>query len=299
MSVADWCAMEDNARQRNTEKHARKALRGHLREPSAAHAMTTAAQLPNGRLIKIDGHTRAWLWEHGLLTPPESVLVTVIPVSDIDEAKTLYMHFDDPRAAETLQDRLDGALREHELVLRSGCFAKLYGSSLRVAHKMVFPGRQPEIYEMVGTWKPLLLAMDGFGYGRVMASVQTVMMVGFVAYAGSPMFGGVLDFWNTFFSGAKSGITRRWLPAEALRYKLNIEKAQGAGHQAMDRWMVYTAHALDHHVHGKTYIGKNDPKGPIEDASVLLKLAEQAKSRLQSVSMLDLASMVENYLSKN
>jgi hypothetical protein len=298
MSVDAWCAMLDNPRQRDTEKRVRKATRpgGHLRVSSPVHAQTFAAQLPDGRMFKLDGHTRAWCWEHGRLIPPEQVLVTVIPAADVDEVKELYKQFDDPRASENLQDKLSGALREHDLDLRSGCFSQLYASSLRAAHNLLFLGKpQPDLYTMVGLWKPLLQAMDARGYGRMLAAVQASMMLGFVTYAGTARLPGMLDFWETFFSGAKSGVAGRWLPAEALRYVLNLEKAQGAGGAATERWMNYALAAMDRHIDGKWYRGKSEPRGLAGDGgrAALVEWTQPARDRVGAMTFSEVADMIE------
>lgn len=297
MSVEAWCAMLDNPRQRDTERRVHKATRtgGHLRVSSPVHAQTFAAQLPDGRMIKLDGHTRAWCWEHGRLAPPEQVLVTVIPAADMDEVKSLYNQFDDPRASENLQDKLSGALREHDLVLRSGCFSQLYASSLRAAHNLLFLGKQqPDLYAMVGQWKPLLQVIDTHGYGRMLAAAQAAMMLGYVRYPGTAQATGMMDFWESFFSGAKSGVAGRWLPAEALRYTLNLEKAQGAGGQATDRWMNYTLAAMNRHIDGKWYRGKSEPHGLLGTGgrTALVEWTQPARERVSGMSFAEIAELV-------
>ena len=296
MSVKAWCAVPENLRQRNTEKHAKKATRpgGHLRVASPAHAQVFAAKLPDGRLIKLDGHTRALLWELGELDAPEQVLVTVIPVRDMEHAKELYNHFDNAQAMETTQDKLSGALHEHGVVLRSGCFLKLYASSLMEAHRLLFPGKSANLYDVTGVWKPVLEALDICGYGRVLAAVQTAMLLSAVRYAGlreAPM---VESFWTEFFLGAKSGTAGRWLPAEALRYVLEMEKVRGAGNAATERWIRYTLAALDQHIARKTYRGKVSPSGPVDvgDRSTIQEWVKPAYERLAVMSMENIADLI-------
>lgn len=296
MSVKAWCAVPENLRQRDTEKHAKKASRpgGHLREASPAHAQVFAAKLPNGQLIKLDGHTRALLWELGELEAPEQVLVTVISVRDMEHAKELYNHFDNAQAMETTQDKLSGALHEHGIVLQSGCFLKLYASSLMEAHRLLFPGKSADLYEVAGVWKPVLEALDGCGYGRVLAAVQTGLLLSVVRYAGlreAPM---MESFWTEFFLGAKSGTAGRWLPAETLRYVLEMERVRGAGSAATERWIRYTLAALDQHIARKTYRGKVSPNGPADvgDRGTIQEWVEPARERLAVMSMEDIATMI-------
>lgn len=267
LSVPDWCSVPGNPRQRDTEKHAKKALRSHLRHASPEHAQVSAAQLPNGQLIKLDGHTRAFLWENGLLEPPPQVLVSVVRVENEDRAKELYKHFDNASATEHLADQIDGALREHQIVLRSGGFSKLYASSLRQANALVFPGeKRVDLYDIVGRWKPLLLAVDALGYGRTLAAAQTILLLSFVRYANRRQILAVVEFWNQFFDGAKSAQARHWLPSEALRHVLNVEKQRGAGNASTERWMRYAALALERHMAQKQYLGKDAPNALLSDA---------------------------------
>ncbi len=298
MSVESWCALPENLRQRDTEKHAQKASRngGHLREASPEHAQVFAAKLPNGQLVKLDGHTRALLWERGVLESPGQVIVTVIPVRDMEHAKELYNHFDNAQAAETIKDKLSGALREHGLVFRSGCFSLIYSSSILDAHRFIF-GSASNLYETVGVWKPVLEAIDERGYGRVLAAVQTSILLSFVRYAGLPESLRLESFWEDYFNGAKSGTAGRWLPAEALRYKLEIEKKRGAGSLPTERWIRYSLEALDQHISRKTYRGKVSPNGPVGEGNRLTiqEWVAPARERLTRMSMEDIAVRIRNH----
>lgn len=62
MSLHQWLQVPDNPRQRDTIRHATKAAKDHLSEPSLTHLEVSAAELPNGELLKLDGHTRSYLW---------------------------------------------------------------------------------------------------------------------------------------------------------------------------------------------------------------------------------------------
>lgn len=64
MPLGIWFAMPDNPRQRDTENRARAASRKHLQSPHPTHRNVSAAQLPDGRLVKLDGHTRNHVCGH-------------------------------------------------------------------------------------------------------------------------------------------------------------------------------------------------------------------------------------------
>ncbi len=71
MLVEDWIKVTPNPIQRDTEKHAAKAK--HLLTPHPTHSVVHAAELPNGKLIKLDGHTRALIWKRKDVVPPVQV----------------------------------------------------------------------------------------------------------------------------------------------------------------------------------------------------------------------------------
>ncbi len=304
MPVQDWFKVPDNPRQRNTEKHAKKASRpgGHLRVASPVHAQVFAAEFPDGKMMKLDGHTRAWLWERQTLDAPDELLVTVIPVKDENDVKTFYTHFDDSRAAETSQEKLSGALREYDVELKSGCFAHLYPTALTTTHAFVFPGAgRQSLYQIVGEWKPVLEAMDRLDYPKApLVSVQSAMFMGFMRYAGTKSYSDMLDFWKTFYNGEKSGTAGRWLPAEALRYLLKMEKSRGAGPTASDRWTMYALSAMDRHIEGKWYRGMNEPKGfnRFYTRSDVIEWAKPIREKLLTHSMKQIAKMMETGVKK-
>jgi len=111
MSVEQWIEMKGNPQQRNTEFHAKKAIKHHLKEFSETHSRVACAELPNGTRYKLDGHTRALLWQEGTLQQPRSLSCDVYIVENIKEATELYEHFDNSMAVETSGDKVNGAFR--------------------------------------------------------------------------------------------------------------------------------------------------------------------------------------------
>lgn len=265
LTPEEWYAVPDCPRQRNTEERVKKVLRGHLKHASLTQANVAAARLPDGQLIKLDGHTRAYLWEHGLLARPERVVVTVIPAKNMDEVLEMYTHYDNSGATEHLADQLSGAMREHSVLLHSGCLSSLYASSLRQVNSLAFSDKGMDLYDIVGRWKPFLLTIDALQYGRVLAAVQTILLLSFLRYANNKQVHDVRLFWDQFFAGAKASQERCWLPSEALRHVLNMEKKKGAGSQSTDRWMRYTVLALERHMAKKLYRGKDEPRALLQD----------------------------------
>jgi len=112
LTVEEWIKIDDNPQQRNTEKRALKALKYHLKELTETHLRVAAAELPNGKRYKLDGHTRSHLWEIKKLERPKAKLkCDLYYCADIKDVVDLYEHFDNPLAVETASDKLAGAFR--------------------------------------------------------------------------------------------------------------------------------------------------------------------------------------------
>ena len=77
MGVRQWVNVPDNPRQRDTVRHANKAKRKHLKEADEAHGIVFAAMLDGEITWKLDGHTRAYLWDTGELELPKGKLTVV------------------------------------------------------------------------------------------------------------------------------------------------------------------------------------------------------------------------------
>ena len=271
MPLSQWFAMRDNKRQRETEEHARKASRTHLKAPHPTHRNVSAARLPNGTLVKLDGHTRAFLWERGKLAAPEDgmVMVTVYDVRNIEEAKSFYDTFDSPSAAMTAQDRMAGGKREHDVVLRSGCLSgstSLHATSLKMAdsvalHGVLMPKKSPSEYELMGRWKPILEMVDAQDYHRLDTGMLAGLLVTWLLHGGTSRLPSLANFWASYFEGSKSSEHRRWLPMEAVHFRVKTEKRFGAGRVLNARTMAYVCKALDAHFEGKTFLGKHEPVG--------------------------------------
>lgn len=110
MKTDQFIQIQDNPRQRDTEKHAKSAIKKHLKEPSPSH-LRVAIATNDREHWKLDGHTRAYLWETGKLEKPEYVKVDIYYVRNRQEAEDLYNCFDNRDAVETTADLIHGSLR--------------------------------------------------------------------------------------------------------------------------------------------------------------------------------------------
>ena len=199
MTPAQWAQVEDNPIQRDTELHARKATRTHLKTPSSAHRHVHAAHLPDGKLVKLDGHTRSLLWEDGRLKKPEVVEVALHEVRNMQEAIDLYKHFDNPSATETATDRLTGAYRFHGISPRSEL---LTNGGISTALNIINQS-SPQIYDMVGEWKDELMMLDDINAThQQMSSVLIAACLLTLRKHGSR----ALDFWRLYCAGGGTRI---------------------------------------------------------------------------------------------
>ena len=123
MSIEEFGAVPDNWIQRDTESHATRASRpgNHLSLPHEVHRNVSVALLPTGKYVKLDGHSRSYLWSEQLLSPvPGNLHVTVYPVKNKQEAIDWFRTFDNSSATQTKRDRLFGAFRLHNFFPQHG-----------------------------------------------------------------------------------------------------------------------------------------------------------------------------------
>ena len=221
MTVAEWIAVAPNPIQRDTERHATKAK--HLLTPRGSHQFVFAAELPNGRLIKLDGHTRALMWKRGDVEKPPHVLVGVIPVKDMAGVEQMYQDFDSRDALETTRDKVSGAFNRHNFQPSSGLLqAGNMVQSLRIAMAVLNGGvashgtagfkntkkvselTKYTIYEMVNEFSYELHALDGFmlQQSRIRAGVIAAFILSMRRYGHK-----VTPFWQGVFAntGSKHG----------------------------------------------------------------------------------------------
>jgi len=172
MPVSEWVAIVDHPRQRDTVRQAAKGhwkLARRARGPIAeSHRWVVAAEL-DGKLYKVDGHTRGYLWNLGKLKKPTSVYVTVYRCKTRAELIDLYGTFDSQAAVEKQQDRVTGAMRQLHLNfqskrLRYGAITDALSIAIRgVARGKDAFGKQYEefdVYEAMEFFTPELRLLD-------------------------------------------------------------------------------------------------------------------------------------------
>ena len=103
MSVDDFIPIERNPHQRCEQLRTNKA---HLRALVPTHWSVEMAITKDGSLYKLNGHTRALMWEKSKLERPEYLNVTVYSYKTVEEVTAAYEHFDNDIAAKKGSDTL-------------------------------------------------------------------------------------------------------------------------------------------------------------------------------------------------
>ena len=237
MSVEEWLRVPDNPRQRNTESRLIKA-KSYLANPLPIHRFVTAARLPDGRLIKIDGHTRAALWFHGLIPRPESVICTVIPVDDLQQAAELYWACDTPEASKRLSDYLFGTLKASGRTITAkwveqavgGALALIEGlRSVRSVMNEAIEAWWPEIEWVCQQPTPVEIARRSSVLAGIMASGCNEIVAGFMA---------ALSRGGTQIAGKRDGVAAL---IRALELRKSAKQTSGDQNRYYDAGLTVAA----------------------------------------------------------
>lgn len=150
LRMADFIAIRDNPAQRDTERHAANAR--HLTTFDPHHLQVSVAVLPDGEILKLDGHSRAYIWERGLsnvVVDDMRVNVDLYAVADNAALVSLYSRFDSRYAVDTERDVLYSAIRVVGLNFVSPMMQKL-----------VFGGAISRTFRLCARRQPLIERKD-------------------------------------------------------------------------------------------------------------------------------------------
>lgn len=166
LTPSEWLAVQDNPRQRNTERHLVRASK-YLINPSQTHPQVSAAKLLDGTLVKLDGHTRALFWAKNPEKAPSEIHVTIYKVSSLNESLELYTHFDNVKAVENTSDKVYGAFEQSgwhpsSRYLTQGAISHALQMAEAMIHdsSMSSIAREKEIYDLVPSWINELKLLD-------------------------------------------------------------------------------------------------------------------------------------------
>lgn len=116
MTVAWFHRLPDHPRQRDTVRHARKAVKHHLAKRFITQEEVSVVRVKGGPWQKLDGHSRDFLWHTGQLEPPYKLFVTRYECDTQEESNQLYLAHNNRHAAENPSDLAFGRLRELGMV---------------------------------------------------------------------------------------------------------------------------------------------------------------------------------------
>lgn len=246
MTTPEWIAVRTNPIQRDTERHAQKAK--HLLAPQDIHSVTFAARLPSGELIKLDGHTRAFLWQTGIVPQPRQIVVNVIDVESEEEAAEQYKFHDSRDAVEGTPDKISGAMRGQRfepssVFVASGGFS----SALRIAWIGVYGHarnmRARDEYQAVKEFLPEIIAMDGMNLKRLQTStgITAAILLSYRRHGAA-----VLPFWTGVFANDGDKKHGKMDAVQALHEMMQKQKKTGTAAArdicgkallCIDRWL--------------------------------------------------------------
>lgn len=241
MSVKDWIAVPDNPIQRDTERHAAKAK--HLLTPLPIHRIVYAAELPTGKLVKLDGHTRALLWKRNQVRPPHTVEVNIIGVDSMGEAMALYQTLDSKEALETVSDKVTGAFGEQHFKPQSGllqrggvstslrtCWSILHGFSISSSQQVRDEKRTGfDIYSAVREFGSELYALDSFQLktGDASSGIVVAFILTYRRYGMK-----VVPFWRSVWGKGGTKLDGKMDGVQALCELMAARKGRAQGSSA-------------------------------------------------------------------
>ncbi len=252
MTTAEWIAVRTNPIQRDTERHAQKAK--HLHTPQDIHAVVFAARLPTGELVKLDGHTRAFLWQLGTIPSPKQITVIVTDVASDEEAAEQYKFHDSKDALEGTADKLSGALRGLKHTPKSSFIASGgFSSALRIAWIGLFGHarnmRARDEYEAVATFLPEIAALDGMDLRRSQTStgLTAAIILSYRRYGEA-----VLPFWHGVFTDAGDKRDGRMDAIQAL-HEITIKHRKRLGGTAAKELCSKALACIDKWLEGEMF----------------------------------------------
>ena len=202
MSTDEWIKVQDNPIQRDTERHAAKAK--HLLTPLPVHSVVSAARLPGGGLIKLDGHTRALLWARGIVPKPKQIEVHLYEVASKEDAASLYKTFDSKDALETTPDKVSGALKGMGYAPQSGLIASgAFNSALTISWSVVYgyayEYRARDVYETINEFAAEIIAVDELGLrkGQIKGGIMAAIIISFRKHGDK-----IMPFWRAVVADA-------------------------------------------------------------------------------------------------
>lgn len=207
-----WTQVRGNPRQRDTERHADK-IETHLQVVMPQHALVHAAQLPDGELIKLDGHTRCLLWEQNRAPVPQIIYMVITPAANMDEAMRMYSLYDNALVTELRADEVFGAFREHGLrpqskILQRGILSGALGLA-EWSRTGLIPKRTTfHVNSAIAEWKHEIASLDRIITGHESKRLHSGIVAAILLTLRQHGYIRVAPFWARYLNKDESGSVR-------------------------------------------------------------------------------------------
>lgn len=222
MRPEEWAAVPSIDVQRDTEAHAAK-IEPHMRTFLSPHREVQAARLPDGSMVKLNGHSRDLLWRSGRIPAPDTLVVTVHMVEDLAQARQLYWAYDNASAVETSTDKVFGACRRLGME-----FTSAYCKEMRFSAALtpITPSHIKDKGARTEYWQEELKVLDRLGVKRaVFINPVTSIFLHTTRHYGDTS----LVFWITFAERGGVKDEAGYCAIEALGAWLDARKKSGWG----------------------------------------------------------------------
>ncbi len=249
MTPSQWAGVQINPRQRDVERHAKKIL-GDFVPWQEQGASVQAAILPNGTLVKLNGHTRSYLWENRMIHVPELLHVQAVDARDMDHVIEMYYLFDNRKNVETSDDLITGCMRDLGIEPKSKLFQSgKFSTAVRYLAMSALQSRStvPDMFESVKEWKTEILHVDRLIEGRNIAAYPSWILG--AMFISSRKYGeAISDFWEAYLDPNTEDFNTS--PVIQLRMVLSKNRGKSSGFGNLRDFMGKALSATDHHIAG-------------------------------------------------
>lgn len=198
MTFKEWEKLPTFLSQRDTASRAMKKVNiEKFMNPLPTHFDVAAVCLRDGRMFKVDGHTRTVIWQAiGMI--PKEVHVRIYYCDSFDQARAIYDSIDERKSAKDSADTIYSAMRECNFTpispLVSSC---KFGEALNLSFRAPCRGysKAQQVKDAISTLKildQLLPTKEDFPTPITAAALLSIKRDGSAA----------LRFWRAFTSGA-------------------------------------------------------------------------------------------------
>jgi hypothetical protein len=228
MTPKEWDKIEDHPRQRDTERHANK-MRPLLQVAIPEHHVVSAARLPGGQLLKLDGHSRSWLWSRFEIPVPDSVSVIVYPATSLEDVDRQYsLGFDSSSSTKNSADTVFGLFREAGIqpesnILKKGLLSNVLRMLELARHGQLPQSKDAQTLDVVMHWRENFLSLDRLLIGRSSTWTHSGILAAMMLTIRKHGFEAVEPFWTSYLT-VENGMTTD--PSIKLRLIIERLKAQ-------------------------------------------------------------------------